>query len=114
MYTGSAHQLWEQFRAALWVIFWSALVTFILMKLIGLVLRGARYKDEILEIGDLAIHDEEAFPEETVRRAGRAEAVPSPWPGSRWVPCRHRDRRTVATRRGSGVVGRARTKGTIT
>ena len=64
MYTGSAHQLWEQFRAALWVIFWSALVTFILMKLIGLVLRGARYKDEILEIGDLAIHDEEAFPEE--------------------------------------------------
>ena len=40
MYTGSAHQLWEQFRAAIWVIFWSALVTFILMKLIGLVLRG--------------------------------------------------------------------------
>src|SRR6202049_1878289 len=64
MYTGSAHQLWEQFRAALWVIFWSALVTFILMKLIGRGLRGARYKDEILEIGDLAIHDEEAFPEE--------------------------------------------------
>ncbi len=56
--------MWEQFRAALWVIFWSALVTFILMKLIGLVLRGARYKDEILEIGDSAIHDEEAFPEE--------------------------------------------------
>ena len=49
MYTGSAHQLWEQFRAAVWVIFWSALVTFILMKLIGLVLRGARYKDEVLE-----------------------------------------------------------------
>jgi len=62
----SAHQLWEQFRAALFVIFWSALVTFILMKLIGLVLRGARYKDEILEIGDLAIHDEEAFPDETL------------------------------------------------
>jgi Amt family ammonium transporter len=66
MYTGSAHQLWEQFRAAIWVIFWSALVTFILMKLIGLVLRGARYSDEILEVGDLAIHGEEAFPEETL------------------------------------------------
>jgi Amt family ammonium transporter len=64
MYTGSAHQLWEQFRAAIWVIFWSALVTFILMKLIGLVLRGARYKDDILEVGDLAIHGEEAFPED--------------------------------------------------
>jgi Amt family ammonium transporter len=62
MYTGSGHQLWEQFRAALWVIFWSALVTYILMKLIGLVLRGLRYSDEVLEIGDLAIHDEEAFP----------------------------------------------------
>jgi Amt family ammonium transporter len=73
MYTGSAHQLWEQFRAAVWVIFWSALVTFILMKLIGLVLRGARYKDEILEIGDLAIHDEEAFPEE--RLATRTEGA---------------------------------------
>jgi Amt family ammonium transporter len=66
MYTGSSHQLWEQFRAAIFVIFWSALITFILMKLIGLVLRGARYKDEILEIGDLAIHGEEAFPEETL------------------------------------------------
>jgi Amt family ammonium transporter len=65
IYTGSAHQLWEQFRAAVFVIIWSALITFILMKLIGLVLRGSRYKDEILEVGDLAIHGEEAFPEET-------------------------------------------------
>ena len=64
MYTGSAHQLWEQFRAALWVIIWSALVTFLLMHLLKLVLRGVRYKDEILEVGDLAIHGEEAFPEE--------------------------------------------------
>jgi Amt family ammonium transporter len=64
MYTGSAHQLWEQARAAVWVIFWSALVTFILMKLIGLVLRGLRYSDDVLEIGDRAIHDEEAFPED--------------------------------------------------
>lgn len=76
MYTGSAHQLWEQFRAAIWVIFWSALVTFLLMKLIGLVLRGARYRDEVLEIGDLAIHDEEAFPEETfAERIGAMAAV---------------------------------------
>ena len=36
------------------------------MKVIGWVLRGARYKDEILEVGDLAIHGEEAFPEETL------------------------------------------------
>jgi Amt family ammonium transporter len=91
MYTGSAHQLWEQFRAAVWVIFWSALVTFILMKLIGLVLHGTRYSDEILEVGDLAIHDEEAFPEgispedarlleEALVGAGLGEGMP-PDPG---------------------------------
>ncbi len=65
MYTHSWHQIWEQFRAAIWVILWSAVITFLLMKLIGLVLRGARYKDEILEVGDQAIHGEEAFPEES-------------------------------------------------
>jgi Amt family ammonium transporter len=66
MYTGSGHQLWEQFRAAIWVICWSAVVTFILMKLIGWILRGARYKEDVLEVGDLAIHDEEAFPVESL------------------------------------------------
>ena len=80
MYTGSAHQLWEQFRAAIFVIFWSALITFILMKLIGWVLRGARYKDEILEVGDLAIHGEEAFPEDSF---ATRPTVPSPWPVSK-------------------------------
>ena len=65
MYTGSFHQLWEQCRAAVFVIFWSALITFLLMKLIARVLPGGlRYSDEVLEIGDLAIHDEEAFPED--------------------------------------------------
>ena len=73
MYTGSSHQLWEQFRAAIFVILWSAVITFILMKVIGLVLRGARYSDDVLEVGDLAIHDEEAFPEETIAvRSGGA------------------------------------------
>ena len=42
------------------------------MKIIGLVLRGLRYRDEILEIGDLAIHDEEAFPTETAVLTGGA------------------------------------------
>ena len=64
MYTGSFHQLWEQFRAAIFVIFWSALATFLIMHICKIVLRGVRYKDEILEIGDVAIHDEEAYPDE--------------------------------------------------
>jgi Amt family ammonium transporter len=67
MYTGSFHQVWEQFRAAIFVIFWSALVTFILMKIIGLILPGgARYSDDVLEVGDVAIHDEEAYPDEAI------------------------------------------------
>jgi Amt family ammonium transporter len=73
LYTGSGHQLWEQFRAAVFVIIWSAVITFILMKLIGLVLGGARYKDDVLEVGDLAIHGEEAFPEE--RLATRSDGA---------------------------------------
>jgi Amt family ammonium transporter len=70
VYTGSFHQLWAQFRAAVFVIIWSALITFILMKLIGLLLRGARYKEEVLEVGDVAIHDEEAYPDPLAERAG--------------------------------------------
>jgi Amt family ammonium transporter len=93
MYTGSAHQLWEQFRAAIWVIFWSALITFLLMKIIGFILPGgARYSDDVLEVGDLAIHGEEAFPEETLAQrvsvgsmAGDSPSVtsrePDPPPG---------------------------------
>lgn len=79
VYTGSWHQTWEQFRAALWVIVWSALVTFVLMKVIGFVLRGARYSDEVLEVGDLAIHGEEAFPAETLaaRVGSMAQAAES-------------------------------------
>ena len=78
LYTGSAHQLWEQFRAAMWVILWSAVITFVIMKLVSLVLRGARYPDEILEVGDLAIHDEEAFPQEVgAIRSGAAFALAS-------------------------------------
>ena len=64
VYTGSFHQLWEQGRAAVFVIFWSAIVTFILMKVIGRVLRGLRYSDGVLESGDFFIHDEVAFPDE--------------------------------------------------
>ena len=73
MYTGSFHQLWEQFRAAIFVIFWSALITFLLMKIINFILPGgARYKEDVLEVGDVAIHDEEAYPEEilAVRSGG--------------------------------------------
>ncbi len=64
-YGGGFHQLWEQFLAAVWVICWSAAVTAILLMIVKLVCRGLREKDEVLEIGDVAIHDEEVYPQET-------------------------------------------------
>ncbi|MEI7479470.1 MAG: ammonium transporter [Actinomycetes bacterium] len=61
----SFHQLWEQFLTAVWVISFTAIASTILFYLVKFVCRGLREKDEVLEIGDLAIHDEEAFPIET-------------------------------------------------
>jgi Amt family ammonium transporter len=63
-YSGSWHQEWEQFLAAAWVIVFTAIASFILLWIVKLVI-GLREPDENLEIGDLAIHDEEAYPEET-------------------------------------------------
>ena len=64
-YTGSWHQLWEQAIAAAWIICFTATATFVILWFVKLVLRGLREPDDVLEIGDLAIHDEEAFPRET-------------------------------------------------
>ena len=64
-YTHSFHQLWEQFLASMWVIGYTALGTTVVFMIAKVVARGLREKDEDLEVGDLAIHDEEAFPTET-------------------------------------------------
>ena len=64
-YTHSFHQLWEQFLAASWVICYTATATALIFFLVKWVLGGLREDDDVLAIGDLAIHDEEAFPEPT-------------------------------------------------
>jgi Amt family ammonium transporter len=64
-YGHSWHQFWEQFLAALWIIGWTAFATAVIFYFVKFVLRGLREDDETLAIGDLAIHDEEAFPEPT-------------------------------------------------
>ena len=53
----------EQLLAALTIIVWDAVVTFIILKVISLF-TSLRMSDEDLEIGDLAIHGEEAYPED--------------------------------------------------
>jgi ammonium transporter, Amt family len=60
---GNPHQLLVQAEAALTIIIWDALVTFILLKVIGLFIK-LRISDEDLEIGDVAVHGEEAYPSE--------------------------------------------------
>jgi len=71
-------QLLWQAGAALTIIVWDAAMTFVILKAIGLVVK-LRLPDDVLETGDLAVHDEEAYPSDelisvTSRPAGTAAA----------------------------------------
>jgi Amt family ammonium transporter len=58
---GNRHQFFLQLFAALTIIVWDALVTFIILRIIKLF-TPLRMSDEELEIGDAMVHDEEAYP----------------------------------------------------
>jgi ammonia channel protein AmtB len=60
-YGGGLTLLKWQAIAGLWVIVWSGAVTFILLKLVGLVI-PLRMSQENMEIGDLAEHGHEVYP----------------------------------------------------
>src|SRR6185437_2770900 len=77
---GHPHQLLVQFLAALTVIVWDAIVTAAILYFIKYVLRlKLRMSDEELEIGDVAVHGEEAYPADTYISVGAAdEAAPAP------------------------------------
>ncbi len=62
---GHPGQIAIQAGAALTIIVWDALVTFILLKVISIFV-PLRMTDEELEQGDLAVHDEEVYPSESV------------------------------------------------
>jgi Amt family ammonium transporter len=57
-FTGNGHQFWIQLGAAATIIGFDGLMTFAIMKLIGLIV-PLRLPDAVLETGDLAIHGEE-------------------------------------------------------
>ncbi|MEV0742366.1 hypothetical protein AB0I51_42040 [Streptomyces sp. NPDC050549] len=61
---GDLDQLWKQAGSAGTVILYDAVMTFLILKAIGLFVR-LRAPDEVLESGDLAVHDEEAYPAES-------------------------------------------------
>ncbi|WP_089098677.1 ammonium transporter [Streptomyces hyaluromycini] len=70
---GNLDQLWKQAGAAGTVIVYDAVMTFLILRAIGLFVK-LRAPDAVLESGDLAVHDEEAYPAETATAAG-AEPV---------------------------------------
>jgi Amt family ammonium transporter len=72
---GDRHEFFQQILAALTIIVWDALVTFLILKLISLV-TPLRMSDEDLAIGDLAVHGEEAYPsDEGAERVGATAAA---------------------------------------
>ena len=61
------HQILVQFLAALTIIIWDGAVTFLIWMIIKYVFRmKLRFSDAELEIGDVAVHGEEAYPQEDV------------------------------------------------
>jgi Amt family ammonium transporter len=86
LFYGNPKQLAVQAGAALTVIVWDALITFLILKFLSLFMK-LRMSDEDLEIGDVAAHEEEAYPDDTlvsahggviraVAAADRADAEP--------------------------------------
>jgi ammonium transporter, Amt family len=82
LFYGHPHQLLVQFLAALTIIIWDGAVTFVIWMFIKYVLRmKLRFSDEELQIGDVAIHGEEAYPIEevlTTKLSVTAQAEASP------------------------------------
>ncbi|HTW21033.1 MAG TPA: ammonium transporter [Mycobacteriales bacterium] len=80
---GDRHLFFQQAGAALTIIVWDALITFVILKAIGLF-TSLRMSDAELELGDLAVHGEEAYPsDEGIAPAGLASALAAPSRASR-------------------------------
>jgi Amt family ammonium transporter len=78
VFYGHPKLLLEQFLAAITIVIWDALMTFIILKVIS-IFTPLRMSDEELEIGDLAIHGEEAYPaDEGFERVGFGDTTSSP------------------------------------
>ncbi len=76
--TGGTHLLKEQAYTALWVIVFSGAATFVLLKLVGLVV-PLRMSDADMEEGDLAVHGHEVYPSD-VPSLGVHGGIPG------WIP----------------------------
>jgi ammonium transporter, Amt family len=73
--TGGLHLLKMQFYAGVWVIIFSGIATFVLLRLVGLVV-PLRMSEADMEAGDLAVHGHEVYPSD-VPSLGYTGGVPS-------------------------------------
>jgi Amt family ammonium transporter len=76
LFYGHPKQLAIQALAALTIIVWDGLVTFIILRVIALFMK-LRIPDADLEIGDVAVHGEEVYPSEELVRVGAGAAAPA-------------------------------------
>ncbi|HKT00619.1 MAG TPA: ammonium transporter [Rugosimonospora sp.] len=86
LFYGHPRQLLLQAGAALTIIVWDAVMTFVILKVMSLFMK-LRLPDEVLETGDLGVHDEEAYPSDELIGAGSgrgaaASTVGSPAPAA--------------------------------
>ena len=77
LFYGHPKQLLIQAGAALTVIVWDGLVTFLILRGLGLFMK-LRLPDDVLETGDVAIHNEEVYPSEALTRVGSSATAPPP------------------------------------
>jgi Amt family ammonium transporter len=94
LFYGNPKQLLWQAGAALTVIVWDALITFLILRFLGLFMK-LRAPDAVLESGDLEVHGEEAYPDESlitgphaVRPTPKPETAPAQPAGA--IPDRER------------------------
>ena len=77
LYGHHPKQILIQAGAAGTVIVWDALVTFVILRVLGLFMK-LRMPDEVLEAGDVGVHDEEAYPDEGIVTSRRVEPIGAP------------------------------------
>jgi ammonium transporter, Amt family len=75
LFYGHPKQVLIQLETALTIIIWDAFVTYVLLMFIKHVFRmNLRLPDDVLEIGDIAVHGEEAYPSEDLVSVGASRA----------------------------------------
>jgi Amt family ammonium transporter len=81
---GSLHLLKWQAFTALWVIVFSGIATFILLKLVGLFV-PLRMSEADMETGDIAVHGHEVYPSD-IPSLGFPSGIPAPVPAGAGGP----------------------------